>query len=376
MPALSRLRRVVLVALSSCLVAGAMAKDIVVGQVAPFGGPLAVSGRDFNLGAMIAFDEINASGGIGGQRLRLLSRDDGYRSSETVRHVSELLEQHNPVALIGMWGAENVQALQAKGLLQNSAIPVVGLRSGAMTLRKDPALFHLRASYRDEVLRILDQLSTMGSTRIALLYEDDDFGREAVVDVNAVLTRRGMHAVLVAAQAKNNLKVDAVVDSAALAGPQAVLVVANTPVAAALIKGLRERKVSAFVFATSTVDAEQLMAQLGAQAAGVAVAQAVPNPYKATAPIAMEFQKRIKALGIDPARANFASLEGYIVARVVAEGLRRAGRDPGRRELVRSLESLHRHDLGGFLVDFGPGQREGSRFVDLSLVGGDGRIRQ
>jgi len=275
-----------------------------------------------------------------------------------------------------MWGAENVQALQAKGLLQNSAIPVVGLRSGAMTLRKDPALFHLRASYRDEVLRILDQLSTMGSTRIALLYEDDDFGREAVVDVNAVLTRRGMHAVLVAAQAKNNLKVDAVVDSAALAGPQAVLVVANTPVAAALIKGLRERKVSAFVFATSTVDAEQLMAQLGAQAAGVAVAQAVPNPYKATAPIAMEFQKRIKALGIDPARANFASLEGYIVARVVAEGLRRAGRDPGRRELVRSLESLHRHDLGGFLVDFGPGQREGSRFVDLSLVGGDGRIRQ
>lgn len=372
----SRVGRVVWLVMALCVVAGAQAKDIVIGQVAPFGGPLAVSGRDFNLGAMIALDEINAAGGIGGQRLRLLSRDDGYRSSETVRHVSELLDQHNPVALIGMWGAENVEALGAKQLLQSGALPVVGVRSGALALRNNPALFHLRASYRDEVQRILDQLKTMGSTRIAVLYEDDDFGREAVADANAALAKRDLKAVLVAAQARNDLKVEAAVEKTVAAQPQAVLVVANTPVAAALIKGLRERKLSAFVFTTSTVDAEQLMAQLGPHAAGVAVAQAVPNPYKATAPIAMEFQKRVKVLGIDAARANFASLEGYIVARVVAEGLRRAGRDPGRRELVRGLESLRRYDLGGFLVDFGPGQREGSRYVDLSLVGGDGRIRQ
>jgi branched-chain amino acid transport system substrate-binding protein len=373
---LNRLLRATGLALAMCWAASIQAKEIVVGQVAPFGGPLAVSGRDFNLGAVIAFDEINAAGGVGGQRLRLLSRDDGYRSSETVRHVDDLLRQHNPVALIGMWGAENVQALGAKQLLETSGLPVVGVRSGALALRRNPALFHLRASYRDEVLRILEQLKTMGSTRIAVLYEDDDFGREAVADVTAALGLRDLKAALVVAQAKNDLKVDAVVDQTVASQPQAVLVVANTPVAAALIKGLRERKLSAFVFATSTLDAEQLMAQLGPLAAGVAVAQAVPNPYKATAPIAMAFQKRIKVLGIDAARANFASLEGYIVARVVAEGLRRAGRDPGRRELVRGLESMRRYDLGGFLVDFGPGQREGSRYVDLSLVGVDGRIRQ
>jgi len=102
--------------------ATALAKDLGIAQVAPFGGPLAVSGRDFNLGAMIAFDEINAAGGIGGNRLRLISRDDGYRSADTVQHVSDLLEQDNPLALIGMWGAENIEAVLAKKLLENAGL--------------------------------------------------------------------------------------------------------------------------------------------------------------------------------------------------------------------------------------------------------------
>lgn len=354
----------------------ALAKDLVIAQVAPFGGPLAVSGRDFNLGAMIAFDEINAAGGIGGNRLRLISRDDGYRSNDTVQHVSDLLENDNPLALIGMWGAENIEAVVAKKLLDKVGLPVVGVRSGVAALRKNANLFHVRASYRDEVQRILDQIQTMGSNRIAIIYEDDGFGREALADAQEFLAKRSLKPSAVAAQAKNSLVVDSAVNQITAAQPQAVLLVANTPVATAIIKALRAQNSSAFIFATSTVDAEQLVTQLGKIAAGVAVAQSVPNPYKATAPIAMQFQNRIKTLGLDAARGNFASLEGYIAARVVAEGLRRAGRDPTRKELVRGLESMQRVDLGGFVIDFAPQQHEGSRFVDLSLIGADGRIRQ
>ena len=354
----------------------ATAKDIVIGQVAPFGGALAVSGRDFNLGAMIAFDEINAVGGIGGNRLKLVSLDDGYRSAETVRLVEDLIAQDNPVALIGMWGAENIDAVLDKDLLDKAGLPVVGVRSGSSALRAKGALFHVRASYREEVQRILDQVQTMGSSRIAVIYEDTDFGREAWADAQSALAKRQLKPLAVAVQARNDLKVDSVVQKIAAAEPQAVLLVANTPVAGAVIKGLRAKNSPAFIFTTSTVDAEQLVTQLGTTAAGVAVAQGVPNPYKATAPIAMDFKRRMAMLGIDPLRANFASLEGYIVARIVGEGLRRAGRDPQRKDLVRGLESLRRADIGGFMVDFGPGQREGSRFVDLSLIGSDGRIRQ
>lgn len=375
-PSPSFSRSVALALLLACAAPLALAKDIVIGQVAPFGGPLAVSGRDFNLGAMIAFDEINAAGGIGGNRLKLVSRDDGYRSAETVRLVEDLIEQDNPVALIGMWGAENIDAVLDKDLLDKAGLPVVGVRSGSSALRSKGALFHVRASYREEVQRILDQVQTMGSSRIAVIYEDTDFGREAWADAQAALAKRNLKPLAVAVQARNDLKVDATVQKIAAAEPQAVLLVSNTPVAGAVIKGLRGKNSPAFIFTTSTVDAEQLVAQLGAAAAGVAVAQGVPNPYKATAPIAMDFKRRMASLGIDPVRANFASLEGYIVARIVGEGLRRAGRDPQRKDLVRGLESLRRADMGGFMVDFGPGQREGSRFVDLSLIGSDGRIRQ
>lgn len=253
---------------------------------------------------------------------------------------------------------------------------MVGVRSGVAALRNNPNLFHIRASYRDEMRRILDHVQTIGSSRIAVIYEDDGFGREAWADVQELLAKRSLKPSAVAVQPRNSLKVDPAVALMVAAQPQVVILVANTAVATSLIKGLRAQNNSAFIFATSTVDAEQLVTQLGAVAAGVAVAQSVPNPYKATAPIAREFQNRVKALGLDAARGNFASLEGYITARVVAEGLRRAGRDPARKDLVRGLESLQRVDLGGFIVDFAPQQHEGSSFVDLSLIGADGRIRQ
>ena len=360
----------------------ASAKDIFVAQVAPFGGPLAVSGRDFNLGALIAFDEVNATGGVAGNRLRLVSRDDGYRSADTARLVGDLLDPSGPnaanapIALIGMWGAENIEAVVAKNLLVSSGIPVVGVRSGVAALRGNPSLFHVRGSYKDEVQRITGQIQTIGSSRVAVLYEDNGFGRESLADAQAALLKNGLKPVAVAAQPANDLKVDAAVSAIIAAQPQTLLLAANTPVAGAVIKALRAKNQSALIFATSTVDAEQLVAALGPLAAGVSVAQGVPNPYKAVTPIARDFQARIKSLGIDAARANFASLEGYIVARVVVEGLRRTNKNPSRQDLVRGLESLQRLDLGGFLIEFGAGQREGSRFVELSLIDSDGRIRQ
>ena len=359
--------------------ADAQQRELVVAQVAPFGGPLAITGRDFNLGAMIAFDEINTKGGIRGLPLRLISRDDGYRAADAQAHVKDLLAQHNPVALIGMWGSDSVQAVLSTNLLQDSGMPVVGIRSGIGSLRNNPQLFHIRASYRDEIGRILDQISTMGSKRIALLYEDDAFGREAIEDAKNLMATRRIQPALLHQQGKNQLDVSAAVIQLAQIQPQSVIVIANTPVVAALIKGIRTASLSPFIFVTSTADAEQLATQLGNQAAGVSVAQGVPNPYRVSAPIALEFNKRIRDLGIDPARANFSSMEGYVTAKVVIEGLRRTtgnSKEISRRDLVRTLEGMQRVDLGGFVVDFGANKHEGSRYVDLSMIGTDGRIRQ
>jgi branched-chain amino acid transport system substrate-binding protein len=370
---------VFIVGLISFLSAFAQNRDYVVAQVAPFGGPLAISGRDFNLGAMIAFDEVNSQGGIRGTPIRFISRDDGYRAVDTVAHVKDVLANHNPVVLMGMWGSDSVQAVLESSALVDSGLSVVGVRSGVSSLRNNAQLFHIRASYRDEIQRILEQIATMGSNRIAFIYEDDAFGREAIEDAKSLMTARSLKPALLYKQGKNQLDVAAAIAQLTPLEPQALIVIANTPVASALIKGLRATTLTPFVFTTSTVDAEQMAAQLGAVAAGVAVAQGVPSPYRPSAPIALEFNKRIRDLGIDAARANFSSMEGYVTAKVVIEGLRRsaaAGKEANRRDVAKALESMQRVDLGGFVVQFDANKHEGSRYVNLSMISTDGRIRQ
>ncbi|NJS36277.1 MAG: ABC transporter substrate-binding protein [Brachymonas sp.] len=369
-------------ATSTVLLAGgatAQNRELVVAQVAPFGGPLAVSGRDFNLGAMIAFDEVNSQGGIRGTPVRLISRDDGYRPADTVAHVKDVLANYNPVALLGMWGSDSVQAVLDSGALTDSGLAVIGVRSGVSSLRSNTQLFHIRASYRDEVQRILDQIATMGSSRIAFVYEDDAFGREAIEDAKTLMAVRNIKPALLHKQGKNQLDVANAIAQIAPVQPQALIIIANTPVAAALIKGVRTAALSPFIFTTSTVDAEQMASQLGGMAGGVAVAQGVPSPYRASAPIALEFSKRIRDLGIDPARVNFSSMEGYVTAKVLIEGLRRSAavsKGVSRKDVVKALEGMQRTDLGGFVVEFAANKREGSRYVNLSMIGTDGRIRQ
>jgi branched-chain amino acid transport system substrate-binding protein len=368
--------------LSSALLVSAVyaqPREYVVAQVAPFGGPLAVSGRDFNLGAMIAFDEVNSQGGIRGTPIRFVSRDDGYRPLETVAHVKELLASHNPLVMMGMWGSDSVQAVLESGALTASGTPIVGIRSGVTSLRSNSQLFHIRASYKDEIQRTLDQIATMGSSRIAFVYEDEAFGREAIEDAKALMAARNMKPALLFKQGKNQLDAKEAIAQLTPTQPQALIIIANTPVAGALIKAVRATSLSPFIFTTSTVDAEQMASQLGNVAGGIAVAQGVPNPYRASSPIALEFNARIRDLGIDPARANFSSMEGYVTAKVVIESLRRSASsnpDISRRSLVQALESMQRTDLGGFLVEFGANKREGSRYVNLSMIGTDGRIRQ
>jgi branched-chain amino acid transport system substrate-binding protein len=355
----------------------ALAKDLVIGQVAPFGGNLAVAGRDFNLGAMIAFDEVNAAGGIGRQQLRLVSRDDGNRPADTVRHVASLLRTEAPVVLIGLWGAESAQALLKNKSLDKAGIAVVGVRSGDALLRQEKSLFHVRASYRDEVLRMLEQVKIMGMSRVAIVHEDDAFGREALAVAREAAKDRQIKIETVVLLKNANQDATSAVKALSATPPQAVLLFSNTNAAAAFIKPVRQSDSASFILATSTVEIDNLVGQIGADLArGVSVAQSVPNPYKPTTSVARSMLSRMKLLGIAPERANFASLEGYISAQVVVEALKRSGRNPTPAKVSTALESIKQFNLGGFTVDFGPGQRSGSNFVELSVISANGKVLQ
>jgi ABC-type branched-subunit amino acid transport system substrate-binding protein len=144
---------------------------------------------------------------------------------------------------------------------------------------------------------------------------------------------------------------------------------------AAFIRAARKAGYGGTFYNVSFVGTQALADELGREALGVVVSQVMPFPFGTTLPIVREFLAAVARAGGD-AHANYSSMEGYLAARVLVEGLRRAGRNPGRDTLVSALETIQRWDLGGFTVDFGPRDHAGSHFVELSMLTGDGKVRR
>ncbi len=353
------------------------AAELVVAQVAPFAGNLAGAGRDFNLGAMICFDDLNARGGVNGNTIRFMSRDDGYKPDETVRLFESIVKNDDPIAFIGLIGTEGAEALIKKGSLDQAGIPIVGIRSGSNSLRSQNMLFHLRPSNRGEAEKMADQLVNMGIQSIAVFYEDQPSGLEGVAGVEEALVAKKLKLVAQASYKKGSIDVAAAVSAIGKANPAAVIMLSNTVASVAFVKGYRAAGLSSQLFIGALTDAEQFQEQVGAELArGISVAQVVPSPYRRQTSVAADFERLTTKIGLSRARVNFASLEGYLTARVLIEGLKQTGKTPTRAALFKALESMKNVEVGGFMVNFSTPQHTGSSYVDLSVFGAGGRILQ
>ena len=364
-------------ALAVSLATSVAAGDIVIAQVAPFTGNLAPTGRDINIGARLYFDEVNAQGGVNGNKIRFVAYDDGYKTEQTVKLVRESIQRDRPIALMGLVGTGNVEAIVKQKVLAENGLPVVGVRTGATTVRSDPYIFHLRASYADETSKIIDHLATLTYSRIAVLYQADSFGEEGLAGVNAAMKRHNLKLVTAAPYEKNTTNVEAAVKAIIAAAPQAVVMVSNTAASAEFVKQMRGAGNYAALYAVSVTDGNQLMDKIGEKyARGLAVAQVMPNPALSSVRLVKELSRLVEQSGNKEARVTFTSVEGYLMAKVLVEGLKRAGRTPTRESLARGLESLTGWDSGGLTVKFGSGVRDGVSYVDLTMVGRGGKLYQ
>ena len=229
---------------------------VVVGQVAAFSGPLAPTGTHMRAGAQLYFDAVNQEGGIHGASIRLVSIDDGYKSEETVRLAREMIRQSQPLAFIGFVGSSNVEALLDQKVLSEAGIPLIAIRSGAESLvrRNDPLLFLTRASYAEEIEKIIDQYTTTGYARFAILYQDDAFGQDALLSAEQSIRKVGGSLVAKESYAKNTTEVGAAVKAIAAAKPQAVILIANTAASAEFLKQSRAAGNLAQYVALSVID--------------------------------------------------------------------------------------------------------------------------
>lgn len=356
-----------------CNVAGADGANIRLGQSLALSGPIAEIGAEFRDGALSYFKWVNSKGGVHGRRIDLISLDDGYDPARTVDNVKKLLDQENVLALFGILGTGNYAAVLPT--INARSIPSFAPYNGSDDLRRQPSptTFWLRASYGDEAEKIVDQLTTLGINRIAVFYQDDAFGKGGLAVTEAALAKRKLKVVASGTYDKARNDVGAAAKTIAAVSPQAVVMFSTYKPTAAFVRAMRALKQQPQFFALSIVGFKTLQAELGPDAAGIAIAQVMPYPYSGLAPVSREFEALPKEM--KPAQgATYAVLEGFVAAKIMTEALRRAGAQLTRERLLAALESLHPYDAGGIEVDYGNGRRLGSSFVEVTIVGNSGHL--
>lgn len=354
----------------------AHAAELVVGQVAPLSGVLASTGQQMVLGGKIYFDWVNAQGGVHGATIRQEVVDDAYKVPDTVRLTRELLAKPEVVALYGFAGTANITQLLIDGVLEKGGAALVAPYTGGESLRSpfNPWIFHVRAGYADEAEHMVQQLTTLGMNRVAVMYQDDGFGKAGLAGVEAAMAKRNLKLVLSAGYERNTDKVEGAVKAIAAADVHAVIMIAINKPAAAFARQYREQGGGAQLYNISVVDPAEIVKIAGLKNAhGLGISQVVPYPYRPMLPVVREYQALLKKYAPD-AEINYTSFEQFLGAKVLVEALRRAGPAPTRAKVIKALESLQSYDLGGITLGYSPTNRVGSRYVEVTVIGSNGRL--
>lgn len=353
------------------------ASELVLAQIAPLSGPLAPTGQAYRAGINLYIASVNANGGIHGNSLKLVSVDDEYKTEQTVALARNVIREAKPIALTGVVGTGNVGALINEKILDEAGIPLIGVRTGASSLVKssNPWLFVTRASYADEIAKILELYSMTGNSRFAVLYQNDSFGQDGLSNAERLITQFKGQLVAKASYEKNTTDVANAVKVINAASPQAVIMISNTAASAEFVKQMRAAGNVSQLTTLSTTDGPQVAAKIGAELAkGLAITQVVPAPTALSVPLSKEIQAAYKRFPNPDIALNHTMMEGYLAAKIIGEGLRKAGANPSRKQLQEAMKTIKNQDLGGLNVNFSGANQGGVQFVDITILNKEGKL--
>jgi ABC-type branched-subunit amino acid transport system substrate-binding protein len=353
---------------------GITADKIVIGQPAGFTGSVAGTVKELTAGAQLYFDHINAKGGVHGRKIVLESMDDGFDPKRSPDVFKRLIEEKQVFALFLSRGTPTNEA--AYPVLEAAKVPLVGPSTGAMSMYNPPRkyLFPVRASYQSETFKIVPQLVNMGFTRIAVLYVDDSFGKDGLAGVLQAMKEAKLTPVAVVSHARGSTKLEEAAEAIGKTDPQAVIMVTLADGGVAFVKQMKATGKSPMFLTLSNNSSNAFIRNLGADGLGLAVSQVSPYPFSGGEPVTQEFLKLIRERKEKDMAPSYSSIEGFIAAKVLVEGLRRAGKQPTRASLIAGLESMKKYDLGGLEVNYGPNLRAGTSYIDLTIISKSGKF--
>jgi branched-chain amino acid transport system substrate-binding protein len=359
------------VSLSAFAEDGVTNDSILIGQSVGLTGQIAGPVKEMNEGENAYFTNINKQGGINGRKIKLVTLDDKFDPALTAKNVDNLIKQKHVFALFQIRGTPHTQAILP--LLSEAHVPLIAPSTGA-TVFHSPVnhyLFNVRAKYRDEVSKGIEQFTTIGFTHIGLLHVDDTFGNDALVGFKNTMEMRKLSPAIIAKFDRVKPDFSAAVDSIMKVNPQALIIVGSAASTAEFIHAFRAKASQTMLMTLSNNSSDAFLTALGKDGRGVIVSQVTPAPHRATSVVGQEFDVAARDTN---ATISYAAMEGFVSAKVLVEGLKRAGHNLTREGFINALESMGHHDLGGMMLSYGPNNHSGSDYVELAIIDKYGRF--
>jgi branched-chain amino acid transport system substrate-binding protein len=353
---------------------GVTPSTILIGQSAPLSGSNKELGEDIRNGALAYFRKVNDAGGINGRKLELVSLDDGNEVKRSGENTQMLIEKQGVFALFGY--ASATLSRPALPFVEQHKVPFLHPFTGADPMRVfNKYVYNVRASYADELEKIVDHFAPLGVKRFAIVYYDDVVGKENLTAVERALKKRNYETVSRAAfkdrakpDIENGLK------EVAKGQPDVVILTTLYKATSDFVKLANKSGLGAQMASNSFPGASPLAKELGKEGPGVIVATVVPPFSQTWVPVVAEYRAAMEKQSGTKV-FSFTSLESYIGAKVLVEAVRRAGPKLTRESFMNALDNLSKYDVGGYVVGFSPTNHNGSSFVELTVISKGGQFR-
>lgn len=352
---------------------GVTADSVTFTQTADLTGSRSALVKELNAGTWAYLKSVNDQGGVHGRKVVLKTSDDGYAVKRTQELVAAHIQQDDTFAFVSFIGTANVEA--ALPLITTAKIPLIAPLTGASLLRTpfNRYVFHVRASYAQEVEQMVEHVLTIGMKRVAVFYDDDAFGQDVAQAVEVALRKRNLTPVAVGKVERGSADVSTALETIAAANPQVIICGSFGKSVIEFVKGMKAKPIKPQFHMLSFFTAGSSIRQLGLDARGIGVTQVMPSPKSAHTGLVREFHTLMeKHSPRDP--ISYISLEGFLTAKVIVEGLRRAGPALTREKFMTALEGFRNLDLGGLYLSYSPTDHIGLKKVEITVVDSGGNV--
>jgi ABC-type branched-subunit amino acid transport system substrate-binding protein len=349
---------------------GVAADEIVLGSSLALSGHAGFLGTQTLHGAMCYLEAINETGGVHGRKIRVIAYDDAYDPPQCLENTQRLTAEDNVFALFCYVGTST--SVKVMPLVQEARIPLVGLFTGAQVFRKpfQRYIINIRASYHQETEAIVRELvEFLGIKKVAVFYQYDDYGFDGLAGTRIALKGYGLTPVAAGHYHRGTHEVESALEQIMASGAEAVVMIGTYEPCARFIGLARAKGLDAIFHCLSFVGAEELLKKLGPRGEGVIITQVVPPPTETLLLPAAQEYTNLLARFYPEESPNYVGFEGYLNARVMVEGLRRAGPELDREKFIDAIDTIENFSLGiANPLSFSPQNHQGLEKVYFTQI--------